>query len=159
MALSWINYLSVVVGAVNFVILIIITAIVLKRSPKEKINWLFAMSFLFLALAYLILPLGAFVYIQSNPTPMVLLTKGYALCLSIGLVLIMLSSLAFNYGTHFTFRPAILIPATMVVLLIAGLLFGLYNTESDFWYSIKAVGGESADTQTSMLFMGIFYPM
>ncbi len=159
MALGWINYLSVVVGSANFIMLIIITTIVLKRSPKEKINWLFAMSFFFLALAYVFLPMGAFVYSPDSTTAMVLLTKIYAICLFIGLIFLMLSSIAFNYGTHFTLHLAIVIPSIVVTLVIAGLLFGLNNAESDLWYSIKAVGGENADIQTSLFFTLIFYPV
>ncbi len=159
MALGWINYLSVVVGSANFIMLIIITTIVMKRTLKEKINWLFAMSFFFLALAYVFLPLGAFVYSPDSPTAMVLLTKIYGLCLFIGLILLMLSSLAFNYGTHFTMHLAIIIPSIVVTLVIAGLFFGLTNTESNLWYSIKGVGGENADIQTSLFFSLIFYPI
>ncbi|MCK5299490.1 MAG: hypothetical protein KAJ76_11315, partial [Candidatus Heimdallarchaeota archaeon] len=70
MVLSWINYLSLVVGASSFIMLVIITTIVLKRCPTEKINWLFASSFFFLAIGYVFLPLGAFVYSQSDPTAM-----------------------------------------------------------------------------------------
>jgi len=159
MLLSWINYLSLVVGASSFIMLVIITTIVLKRCPTEKINWLFASSFFFLAVGYVFLPLGAFVYSQSDPTAMLVLTKIYTLSLVCGLVLLMLSSIAFNFGTHFAFRWEILVPALLVVLTIGGLLFGLTNTSSNLWYSIKSVGGESADSQTSPFFMGIFYPI
>jgi len=159
MALSWINYLCLIVGLASFIMLVIITTIVLKRCPTEKINWLFASSFFFLAVGYVVLPLGAFVYEQSDPTVMLVLTKTYALSLIIGLILLMLSSIAFNYGTHFAFRWEILLPAILVVLLIGGLLFGLTNTESEIWYSIKSGGGETADSQTSVFFMGIFYPI
>lgn len=159
MLLSWINYLSLVVGASSFVMLIIITTIVLKRCPTEKINWLFASSFFFLAIGYIFLPLGAFVYSQSDPTAMLVLTKIYTLSLIIGLVLLMLSSIAFNYGTHFVFRWEIIVPSLLVILTIGGLLFGLTNTSSDLWYSIKSGGGETADSQTSPFFMGIFYPI
>ncbi|NHJ31573.1 MAG: hypothetical protein FK732_01805 [Asgard group archaeon] len=159
MVLNWINYLCLIVGSSSFIMLVIITAIVLKRSPTEKINWLFASSFFFLAVGYVVLPLGAFVYDQSDPTAMLILTKTYALSLVIGLTLLMLSSIAFNYGTHFAFRWEILVPAILVILVIGGLLFGLTNTTSNLWYSIKSVGGESADSQTSVFFMGIFYPI
>jgi phage-related holin len=159
MVLSWINYLCLVVGSASFIMLVIITAIVLKRCPTEKINWLFASSFFFLAVGYVVLPLGAFVYVQSEPTAMLVLTKIYALSLVIGLTLLMLSSIAFNFGTHFAFRWEILIPSIIAVLTIGGLLFGLTNTESNLWYSMKSGGGESADTQTSYFFMGIFYPI
>jgi len=159
MVLSWINYLSLVVGASSFIMLVIITTIVLKRCPTEKINWLFASSFFFLAVGYVFLPLGAFVYSQSEPTAMLILTKIYTLSLVIGLVLLMLSSIAFNYGTHFAFRWEIIVPSLLVILTIGGLLFGLTNTSSNLWYSIKSGGGESADSQTSPFFMGIFYPI
>jgi len=159
MILSWINYLSLVVGASSFIMLVIITTIVLKRCPTEKINWLFASSFFFLAVGYVFLPLGAFVYSQSDPTAMLVLTKIYTLSLIIGLVLLMLSSIAFNYGTHFASRWEIIVPSLLVILTIGGLLFGLNKTETNLWYSIKSVGGVTADTQTSLFFMGIFYPI
>ncbi|NPE06664.1 MAG: hypothetical protein GNW80_00140 [Asgard group archaeon] len=159
MVLSWINYLSLVVGGSSFTMLVIITTIVLKRCPTEKINWLFASSFFFLAIGYVFLPLGAFVYSQSDPTAMLVLTKIYALSLVCGIALLMLSSIAFNFGTHFAFRWEILVPVILVVLTIGGLLFGLTNTSSNLWYSIKSGGGETADSQTSPFFMGIFYPI
>ncbi len=159
MVLSWINYLSLIAGASSFIMLVIITTIVLKRSPTEKINWLFASSFFFLAISYVFLPLGAFVYSQSEPTAMLVLTKIYTLFLIIGLILLMLSSIAFNYGTHFAFRWEIIVPSLLVILTIGGLLFGLTNTSSNLWYSIKSGGGESADIQTSLFFMVIFYPI
>ncbi|NHJ83883.1 MAG: hypothetical protein FK734_00390 [Asgard group archaeon] len=159
MAIGWINYLSVVAGSLNVIMLFIITSIVLKRNLKEKLNWLFGVSFFFIATAYVLLPLGAFVYDQADPTAMLLFTKLYAASLFIGLVMMMVSSIAINYGTKFAIQWAIIIPAFLVIGLIVGLLFGLHNTESN-WYSIKAVeGSESADTQTSLFFTLIFYPI
>ncbi len=151
MVLTWINYLCVVVGSFNFVILLIITSIVLKRSPTEKINWLTAISFFFIALAYLFLPLGAFVYTQENPTTMEILTKVYAFSLFIGLILLLLTSLAINYGTYFALKWAILIP-TIIVTAAIGIMLFVFN-------SIEAVGGESADIVTADFFMYTFYPI
>ncbi|HUU79108.1 MAG TPA: hypothetical protein VMX55_12240 [candidate division Zixibacteria bacterium] len=156
--LSWVNYLSVVVGVTNFFNLIIITTIVLRRNPKEKINWLFAMSFFFIAVAYVFLPIGAFVYTEENPDTMLLLTKIYGLCLFIGLVLLMLSSVAFNYGSKFVMKWFILIPSIIVIVGIALLLFALNDTEG-IWYAMKASGGETANIETSLAFTLIFYPI
>ncbi|MHA1211692.1 MAG: hypothetical protein ACTSSH_04445 [Candidatus Heimdallarchaeota archaeon] len=151
MVLTWINYLCAAVGSTNFIMLLIITSIVLKRNSTERINWLFSISFFFIAVAYVVLPLGAFVYSQANPIPMVILTKIYIFSLSTGLVLLMLSSLAINYGTHFTFRWPILIPSIIVVLTIGVTLFA--------FPTIEAVGGESADIKTASFFMAMYYPI
>ncbi|MBN1329241.1 MAG: hypothetical protein JXA54_07185 [Candidatus Heimdallarchaeota archaeon] len=151
MVLTWINYLCVVAGSFNFLILIIITAIVLKRSPTEKINWLIAISFFFISLAYLFLPLGAFIYTQENPTPMEILTKIYTFTLFIGIVLLMFSSLAINYGTYFALRWVIVVPASILTIAVGIMLF-VFN-------SVEAVGGENADVKTSLFFMATFYPI
>ncbi|MFW9923201.1 MAG: hypothetical protein ACFFDW_07955 [Candidatus Thorarchaeota archaeon] len=150
--LSWINYLSVVIGVMNFLSLIIITSIVLKRNVKEKLNWLFASSFFFLAIAYVFLPIGAFVYTQENPAAMLILTEIYGFCLSLGIILLMLSSIAFNYGTRFIFKWFILLPAITLAAFIGILLFVMN--------AIKAVqGSETPDIQTTMLFTAIYYPI
>ncbi|HUT80170.1 MAG TPA: hypothetical protein VMZ29_03130 [Candidatus Bathyarchaeia archaeon] len=151
MTLTWINYLCVVVGSLNFIMLIIITSIVLKRSPSEKINWLISSSFFFISLAYLFLPMGAFVYTQENPLAMIIFTKIYGFALFIGLMLLMISSLAINYGTHFVLRWAILIPSSIVTAAVGIIIFA-FN-------SIEAVGGESADIKTTTFFLASFYPI
>lgn len=156
--LGWVNYLSVVVGVTNFVNLLIITSIVLRRNVKEGINWLFAMSFFFIALAYVFLPIGAFVYTQENPNTMLLLTKIYGLCIFIGIIFLMLSSIAFNYGLRFVTKWFIIVPSIFVAVLIAVLLFALNDTDG-IWYSMKAAGGETANTETSLVFTLIFYPI
>ncbi|MHA1365198.1 MAG: hypothetical protein ACTSXA_00880 [Candidatus Heimdallarchaeota archaeon] len=161
MALGWVNYLSIIIGALNFASLIIITSIVLSRNPKERINWFFASGFFFIAVAYLILPLGAFTFIEGTENiPMLLLTKFYGLALLLGLLMLMISSIAINHGTQFVLKWFILIPSILAVVIISVLLFALDNTSSTIWYSMKAVEGSSnPDIQTSMLFMGAFYPI
>lgn len=151
MVLTWINYLCAVVGNLNVVMFIIITSIVLKRNPREKLNWLFSGSFFSIAIAYALLPLGAFVYSSTNPTLTVVLTQLYALCLFIGLMLLMLSALAINFGTQFLVSWFIIIPVILAVGLIAVLLFA-FNF-------IQAVPGPNPDIKTEMIFMVIFYPI
>ncbi|MHA1124560.1 MAG: hypothetical protein ACTSO7_08110 [Candidatus Heimdallarchaeota archaeon] len=161
MALGWVNYLSIIIGALNFTSLSIIATIVLSRNPKERINWFFASGFFFIAVAYLILPIGAFTFIEGTENlPMLLLTKFYGLALLLGLLMLMISSVAINHGTQFVLKWFILIPSILAVIVIAVLLFALDDINSTIWYSMKAVEGSSTpDIETSGLFMGVFYPI
>jgi hypothetical protein len=160
MALGWVNYLSIIIGGLNFLSLAIITTIVLSRNPKERINWSFALAFFFMAVAYLILPIGAFTFVEGTENlPMVLLTKFYCLALLLGLLTLMISTIAINHGTQFVLKWFVLIPSILVVIVISVLLFALDSTGID-WYSIKAVEGSSTpDIQTSWEFMVVFYPI
>lgn len=158
MALGWVNYLSMVVGALTVISSAIITFIVLKRNPKEKLNWLFSMSFFFIAIAYFFLPMGAFIFDEANPDPMVFLTKIYAFSLFLGVIFLTLSSLAFNFGTQFIVGWPIVTITLSTLGIIGGFLFGLTGTEEP-WYSIRQVPTGGADTQASTLFTIIFYPI
>ncbi len=158
MALGWVNYLSMVVGGLAVISSTIITCIVLKRNPKEKLNWLFSMSFLFIAIAYFFLPIGAFIFDETNPNLMVFLTKIYAFTLFLGVVFLALSSLAFNYGIQFILRWPIVTTGLIILGIVAGFLFGLTGSEEP-WYSIRQAPTGGADTQTSTLFTIIFYPI
>ncbi len=158
MALGWVNYLCVVIGGLNFISLTIITTIVLARNPKERINWFFASGFFFIAVAYLLLPLGAFTLTEDNNITMMNLTKAYGLALFIGLLMLMISSIAINYGTQFVMKWFIIVPSILVVALIGVMLFALNDTDG-FWWSMRANPDGSADIQTSFLFMGVFYPV
>jgi len=151
MALNWINYLCFIVGYVNVISFTVITATVLKRNPKEKINWIFALSFFFLAIAYALLPTGAFVYSETNPTAMVNLTRTYAFFLFIALAILMLSALAINYSTVFILKWYIWLPIVLVITTLGGLIFA-----TDI---ISAVPGPNPDTKTKPLFIYIYYPL
>ena len=120
MALSWVNYLSAVVGVTAVVSASIITFIVLRRNPKEKLNWLFSMGFLFIAIAYFFLPIGGFIYTDETADIMVLLTKIYCLSLFLGVVFLALSALAFNYGFQFITRWHIILLVVIFVGIVAG---------------------------------------
>jgi len=158
MALGWVNYLSVIIGTLNFISLAIITTIVLSRNPKERINWFFASGFFFIAMAYLLLPIGAFTHPEVDNTTMELLTKAYGLVLLLGLLMLMISAIAINHGTQFVMKWFILGPSILVVILIGVLLFALNDTEG-IWWSIRGNPDGSADIQTSTLFMATFYPI
>jgi len=158
MALGWVNYLSMVVGALAVISSAIITITVLKRNPKEKLNWLFSTSFFFIAIAYFFLPIGAFIYNDANPDPMVFLTKIYAFSLFLGVVFLALSSLAFNFGTQFIVRWPIVAIGLSALGIVGGFLFGLTGS-TEPWYSIRQAPSGGADTQTSSLYSAIFYPI
>ena len=158
MTLGWVNYLSMVVGALAVISSAIITIIVLKRNPKEKLNWLFSTSFFFIAVAYFFLPIGAFVFNEENHDPMVFLTKIYAFSLFLGVVFLALSSLAFNYGIQFIVRWPIITIAVSALGIVGGFLFGLTGSD-DPWYSIRQAPTGGADTQTSTFFTILFYPI
>jgi len=130
---------------------IVITTIVLKRNPKEKLNWIFASSFFFLAAAYAVLPTGAFVYNETNPTPMLNMTKVYAFFLFIALVLLLLSAIAINYSTYFILLWFILLPT---IILITALGITIFATDL-----ITAVPGPNPDTKTEALFLYLYYPL
>lgn len=151
MALNWINYLCFIVGYVNVVSFTVITAIVLKRNPKEKLNWIFALSFFFLAIAYALLPTGAFVYTETNPTTMVNLTRIYAFFLFVALAILMLSALAINYSTVFILKWYIWLPIIIIIATLGGLIFA-----TDI---ISAVPGPNPDTKTKPLFIYSYYPL
>ncbi|MBD3190677.1 MAG: hypothetical protein GF308_08530 [Candidatus Heimdallarchaeota archaeon] len=158
MPLNPINYICLLFGSLNFVWLTITSVIVLKRNPQEKLNWLFASSFGFLAIAYAILPIGAFTRPENDPTVMLNLTKTYGLTLFIGLVLMAICSIAIRHGTQFVFRWRIIIPVILVILTAGAIIFAFNDTDGFFW-SIKAVPGEGADTTNSTFFMITFYPL
>ncbi|MEA2070238.1 MAG: hypothetical protein U9O98_03015 [Asgard group archaeon] len=158
MVLTWVNYLSIVVGVFNFVAMSIVTIIILSRNPKEVINWLFGTSFFFIAIAYVFLPLGSFTNFETNPTPLVLLTKCYALSLFLSLEFLMLSAISFNRSSHFIRNVYIIGPTILAAGIVAGLLFGLTDTSGPY-YSVRFVPGERADSQMSLFFSAIFYPL
>jgi hypothetical protein len=157
MVLTWVNYLCVATGTISFLMLMIISTIVLIREPKQKLNWLFAASFFFLALAYVFLPIGAFTRPVQNPSMMILLTKIYVICLFTGFSFLFLSSIAFNYGTRFVLKWEFILPLVFVWAFIVGLLFGLPDNHPAF-YTIRNVTGK-ADVEMSLFFSAIFYPI
>ena len=157
MALSWVNYLSAVVGVTAVISSVIIAFIVLRRNPKEKLNWLFSFSFFFIAIAYFFLPIGGFIYTDETANVMVFLTKIYCLSLFLGVVFLALSALAFNYGTQFIARWHIILLVLISIGVVAGTLFGFNNP--DGLYSIRQAPTGGADTQTSLTFTLIFYPV
>ena len=158
MALGWVNYLSIIIGFLNFISLAIITTIVLARNPKERINWFFASGFFFLAMAYLLLPIGAFTHPEIDNTTMEILTKAYCLALLLGLVMLMISSIAINHGTQYVMKWFIVVPSSLAVALIGTMLFALNDTDG-FWWSIRGNPSGAADIQSSLLFMVVFYPI
>lgn len=158
MALNPVNYICLLFGSLNFVWLTITSIIVLKRNPKSKLNWLFASSFGFLAIAYAILPIGAFTHPEKDPTVMLNLTKTYGFSLFIGLVLMAMCAIAIRQGTHFVFRWRMIIPVVLVIAIAGAIIFAFNDTDGFFW-SIKAVPGEGADTTNSTFFMITFYPL